>query len=346
MDVTDELAEALDYFFSTENGLFSSATASLNKDQWPDVACISCHNPHEPNTVYYFNSNTKNYEAMNSADELCGQCRGNLRFPDTDHLSYNILKGMGAIGVQFKQTMPEITCTDCHMYASDVEESNSTMYHGHNWSIFVEEEDGSETVSCQACHQEMDATVSQMNIETYQDEAQARLDSAGQKFALAESQMEGNTDANLQAKLAEAATNLSLVEGDESGGFHNHKYQMDLLANVIQNANDILAATGVQEYTSTKLPRTFALLQNFPNPFNPSTKIDYMLPNRAQVTLEVFNLLGEKVKTLVNSQQNAGVHSIIWNARNDLGKEVPNSIYFYRITTDKYKDTKKMSLLK
>ncbi|NOZ62979.1 MAG: ammonia-forming cytochrome c nitrite reductase subunit c552 [Calditrichaeota bacterium] len=337
--------EALDYFFSTENGVFSSNTVSLHKDEWPDVSCISCHNPHTPNEVSYFNSSTKEYETMDSADKLCGQCHGNLRFPDTDHLSYNILKGIGASGVQFSETMSGVTCTDCHMYASDVEESNSTMYHGHSWSIFVAEENGSETVSCQACHQDKDATVSRSDIQTYQDETEARLDSAEQKFALAASQMEGNTDATLQAKLAEAETNLALVEGDESGGFHNHKYQMDLLANVIQNANDILAATGVQEY-GVKNPRTFSLFQNYPNPFNPTTKIAYVLPERTQVTLEIFNLLGEKVRTLVNSQQNAGEHSVVWDARNDVGKEVPNGIYIYRITAAEYKSIRKMTLLK
>lgn len=133
--------EALDFFFSTENGTFTANTSSLNADLWPDVACIACHNPHEPGKVSYFNSSSQDYEVMNSSAELCGQCHGNLRFPDTDHLSYNIETGIGPVGVEFQETMPGITCTECHM-AAGPDDTNAAMYHGHSWAISVLEEDG------------------------------------------------------------------------------------------------------------------------------------------------------------------------------------------------------------
>ena len=239
------------------------------------------------------------------------------------------------------QTMPGIACTDCHTYASDVEESNSTMYHGHSWDIFVDEEDGSETVSCQACHQNLDAAASQSKILAYQEEAQARQDSAVQKFIIADSLMEGNTDPGLQAKLAEAETNLSLVDGDESGGFHNHKYLMALLANVIQNADEIIDATGIQETEPSKLPQTYALMQNYPNPFNAATIIAYDLPREQHVNISIYNSNGQLVATLVDGQKPAGSHTVHWNAEN-----VGSGIYFYRIVAGSYSSVHKCAVIK
>ena len=339
-------AEALGHFFSTVNDTFSSSTAAINKDEWPNVNCISCHNPHVPNKPSYFNSGTKEYEAMSSTEELCGQCHGSLRFPDTDHRSYNIEKGIGAVGVTFKETMTGVTCTDCHMYSSDVDGSNSAMYHGHTWDIFVNESDGSKTASCTSCHSSINAASAESIIKMFKAETQMRLDSAVQVMQTADSLMQGNTDPNLQTKLSEAHQNLFLVESDESGGFHNQKYQMDLLADVIQRSKEIIAATPVQETKTEQLPKAYALFQNYPNPFNPSTHINYTLPERTPVTIEVFDLLGERVRVLVNGTEAAGSHSVTWNGRNDFGKSVPGGVYIYRIQTDRYKAIRKMVLLK
>ncbi|NOY78751.1 MAG: ammonia-forming cytochrome c nitrite reductase subunit c552 [Calditrichaeota bacterium] len=339
-------AEALDYFFTTSNGAFSASTTSKNQADWPSVACNTCHNPHYPNQYSYFNSTTKKYTVFDNSAELCGQCHGNLRFPDTDHLTYNIIKGGVAVGVTFEQTMPGASCTDCHMYSSDVDGSNSAMYHGHSWSIFVAEEDGSETVSCASCHSGMNAASAKSVIKMYKEETQAKLDSAEQKVTAAETAMQGNTDSGLLAKLEEAQTNLFLVQSDESEGFHNHKYQMDLLADVIQKSNEILNATGVKEETVAGSPTKFELFQNYPNPFNPSTKITYELPRASYVTLEVFNILGNRVCTLVKGKKKAGRHSIVWDGKDDLGHAVPNGVYVYRIQAGHRVDYRKMTLLK
>ncbi|MFQ6033458.1 MAG: cytochrome c3 family protein, partial [Candidatus Bipolaricaulia bacterium] len=123
-------AEALNYFFTTADGKFTADTAPAHSSEWPSVSCTACHDQHDPAKPSYFNSSTKKYEPMESPDKLCGQCHGNLRFPDTDHLSYNIRSGTGGIGVPDQQTMPGVTCTDCHMFVSDVDGSNSSMFHG------------------------------------------------------------------------------------------------------------------------------------------------------------------------------------------------------------------------
>lgn len=94
-------------------------------------------------------------------------------------------------------------------------------------------------------------------------------------------------------------------------------------------------------------PNTFALHQNYPNPFNPSTSIAYQLPQPAQVKLTVFNTLGQVVMRLVNRQQDAGFHTVMWHGRNFAGEAVPSGIYYYRLEiAGGFVETKKMVLAK
>lgn len=301
--------EALDYFFSTEDGVFTANTTSLKGNEWPDVSCIVCHNPHEPNLISYFNSSSQDYELMNSSAELCGQCHGNLRFPDTDHLSYNIEKGVGPVGVDFQETMTGITCTDCHM-ASGPDDTNAAMYHGHSWSISVMEEDGSETVSCQNCHTSMDAEASEAQILAFQDEAASSLAIAEEEMVRADSLMNGSTDADLLAILDSAMTNLAMIQGDESGGFHNHKYQMDLLSDLIQKLDKIISVvSGINENSMSQLAG-FSLSQNYPNPFNGYTNVRYSIPYSSYVHLNIYDNSGRLMSTIVNKFQNQGIYEV------------------------------------
>lgn len=233
-------SEALGYFFTTSGGRFTSAASSAHTDQWPDVSCPACHDPHHPGEPAYFDSGIKGYVPMASAEQLCGQCHGNLRFPDTDHLSYNIEQGTGGIGVSDQQTMPGVTCVDCHMYASDVDGSASAMAHGHTFAIAVREPDGSETSSCAHCHTGDVAGGDPAIIQEYKS-SYASLDStASANVAAATTAMEGVTTAALVAELQEAQYNLQYAESDESGGFHNHKYLMALLSDANSKALDLL----------------------------------------------------------------------------------------------------------
>ena len=94
------------------------------------------------------------------------------------------------------------------------------------------------------------------------------------------------------------------------------------------------------------LPNAFSLSQNYPNPFNPQTVIKYALPEDCQVELTLYNILGQKVKTLVSEYQSAGYRMVHWNGRDDEGNETPSGLYFYKIKTPKYSETKKMVLLR
>lgn len=96
----------------------------------------------------------------------------------------------------------------------------------------------------------------------------------------------------------------------------------------------------------SQLPAVFALEQNYPNPFNPSTNISFSLPDAAEVTLEIYNVLGQKIVTLVNANYEAGEHIVEWDGRNAAGSAVSSGIYFYRLTAGTAVTSKKMMLLK
>ncbi len=94
------------------------------------------------------------------------------------------------------------------------------------------------------------------------------------------------------------------------------------------------------------IPKTFQLFQNYPNPFNPQTRIRYDLPVSGHVKLIIYNVLGQKVKVLVDQIQDAGHKSVIWDGRDQGGQEVASGIYFYKIIAENFHKTKKMVLLK
>ena len=93
-------------------------------------------------------------------------------------------------------------------------------------------------------------------------------------------------------------------------------------------------------------PTTTALLGNYPNPFNPSTTFRYTLSTPELVTLKVYSMLGQLVRTIVNEQQVEGYYEAIWDGRNDAGATVSSGIYIYRMTAGSYVETRRMMLVK
>jgi hypothetical protein len=88
-------------------------------------------------------------------------------------------------------------------------------------------------------------------------------------------------------------------------------------------------------------PKTYSISQNFPNPFNPSTVITYSIPVSSNVIINVYNVLGELIRTLVNENQEAGIYKVNFDAQG-----LSNGVYFYKIQAGNYTETKKMLLLK
>ena len=96
-----------------------------------------------------------------------------------------------------------------------------------------------------------------------------------------------------------------------------------------------------QVETHASVPVVFALAQNYPNPFNPSTNITYTLPQSLRIRLEVYNILGEKVQTLVDGLEKAGIHAVKFD-----GLALPSGVYFYRLMSGTFVQTNKMTLVK
>lgn len=113
-----------------------------------------------------------------------------------------------------------------------------------------------------------------------------------------------------------------------------------------QISNDSLPS-GVKEAASgSMLPNTWTMSQNYPNPFNPTTEIAFDVPTRSYVTVTVFNVLGQKVNDLVDENLQAGSYTTTWDGRTANGTEVSSGVYFYRIESENFTQTKKMMLLK
>ena len=103
--------------------------------------------------------------------------------------------------------------------------------------------------------------------------------------------------------------------------------------------------TGVAD-NGTGLANEYALHQNYPNPFNPTTRIEFLLPKNMNVTIAVYNMMGQRVKMLIDQPLNAGLHTLFWDGTNAAGLTVANGIYYYRMNSDLGVKSKKMMFLK
>ena len=129
--------------------------------------------------------------------------------------------------------------------------------------------------------------------------------------------------------------------------FRVHRYPTDYLGFVGHDLDPMgPIELNMNTQTLTYIPNKFRLHQNFPNPFNPETIIRYNLPENIFVNITVYDLLGKKVKTLVNQAHVAGPQSVVWNANDDYGKRVGAGIFLYQIHAGDFIETRKMVLLK
>jgi flagellar hook assembly protein FlgD len=102
----------------------------------------------------------------------------------------------------------------------------------------------------------------------------------------------------------------------------------------------------ISDVNNNTIGITTALTGNYPNPFNPVTNIAYSIQEAGNVTLEVYNLRGQLVKTLVNDVRESGDHTATWTGKDDSGKSVASGVYFYKMKASNYTSTKKMILMK
>ena len=180
------------------------------------------------------------------------------------------------------------------------------------------------------------------------------LESSAQQI---EFQVKSNGSPVSQTKICITQGNeiLFLGETDQQGELNTQlslDYDAELAVTITkhnfiphQGTIKLCSTSGVNDDRSL-VPTKFKLSQNYPNPFNPTTQISYQIPEDGKVSIEIFNILGQKIKTLVDENQIVGSHIAVWDSKSDNGEQLSSGIYFYRIVTAKNTQTKKMILLK
>jgi hypothetical protein len=139
-------------------------------------------------------------------------------------------------------------------------------------------------------------------------------------------------------------SNGMLLIGGVSGGSN---IQFDGMIDELRISNIVRDFTvDVKDEKEEYLPAQFSLEQNYPNPFNPSTVISFTLPNESNVSIKIYDLLGNEVRSLLNENKNSGKYNIMWDGRDKNGNQISSGVYFYKIQAGKYSETKKMVFMK
>ncbi|MGE5432690.1 MAG: ammonia-forming cytochrome c nitrite reductase subunit c552 [Syntrophomonadaceae bacterium] len=248
-------------------------------------------------------------------------------------------------------------CVTCHM--QERTEAGATISN-HDWTM-VDDQGKDRIEICQRCHGSSIEEFSDIKGQDYDGNGKVE----GVKIEVA------NLMATLKAKLpidvttgdvtgamkdsllvkgdrkkVAAIYNYLFVKSDASMGMHNTKYTVALLKASILD----LTGTGVA-VKNNEIPKSFDLSQNYPNPFNPSTQIVFSVPSAARVKLNVYNIVGQLVATLVNGEVAPGNYTATWNGRDLSGSMSASGIYLYRIegvgqNGQNFSMTKKMVLTK
>lgn len=332
------------------------------------LTCAACHDPHgngNPNQLRTVTTSPlKNGFVINQGGkgQLCMNCHESRYAVSTkvttkapyygfgDHYGphgnpqADMLFGQNAyeFGKSFAgystHTNLDNSCVTCHMQArTDV----GLTIANHSWSMTAVDSKGAEydmVDACKNCHgssitkfddikgldYDGDGTVN--GVKTEIANLLAKLKAVLPKDANGEvvSGMVDSLKVKGQPKTVQAIYDYFFVKNDASGGMHNAKYAAALLQNAL---NQI---TGV-EFKNNQMPKNYGLSQNFPNPFNPTTQIEFSVPSAARVKLNVYNAVGQLVATLADGEYNTGNYKVNWNGRDMSGSIVASGVYLYRL---------------
>ena len=162
-----------------------------------------------------------------------------------------------------------------------------------------------------------------------------------------------NELAELSISLTESELIQTEISGDSLNIISNESVGIDSLKITISDGKDsvktMLLVSVIEEVAiddELQSPDDFQLSQNYPNPFNPSTNIEYSLPKDCHVNLTIYNIIGQKIITLVDENKNIGNYSVMWNGENDFGVITPAGIYIYKLETDEKTLMNKMLFVK
>ena len=249
-------------------------------------------------------------------------------------------------------------CVNCHMAGEDKVDENGDpiLVGGHSWNM--NDAEGVDFVeACAPCHGNIGTSFKDKKYyfngvadhdgdgiaEGVQLEVRGLLEQLGE---LLPHDAEGNVSITIDNADSIALTPSIMKSGyvyiwieeeDRSFGIHNPAFTVQLLQVAIEEVGGVVSV----EYPESGMPQDYQLAQNYPNPFNPSTTIEYSLPEQADVTIKIYDVLGNELEVLFSGNKSAGTHSLNWNASN-----YASGIYFYRMNTGTFNQVKKMLLVK
>ena len=123
-------------------------------------------------------------------------------------------------------------------------------------------------------------------------------------------------------------------------------FDFELVNASVSIDNAISAVGDLASMTVAAIPSVYSLAQNYPNPFNPTTTIEYSISQAGNVDLVIYNMTGQKVRTLVSEKQAASYQKVVWDGRNELGETVGAGMYFYKLVSGNFSKIQKMTLIK
>ena len=139
-----------------------------------------------------------------------------------------------------------------------------------------------------------------------------------------------------------------LQDGISMGASYTNSSDYKLWSSVglIAGYKVVIIEPGIEEKDIPSHPKVFSLSQNYPNPVISGIHIEYALPKATGITLTVYDVTGRTIRTLLAENQEAGYYTVGWDGKDNSGKKVATGIYFYRMETDKFKATRKLTILR
>ena len=342
------------------------------------ISCESCHDPHagglrsRPMGSDTLSSGLSYADIDLGAGATCADCHKYRRFgedavqniairvpgpPWGPHYVGAIDMLLGDGGYEFDTETPrsqahkaiENTCVGCHMTTAEGDLRN--LMGDHSWSMTTVVDDTQYDLveSCVTCHAGITSFSDLMGadynmsgtVQPFVDEVQALLDTLAAALPpLGEPTVNAGDIDNDDLEQKGAYWNYLYVRNDKSNGIHNPKYTIALLQ------RSISTITGIEFDHTPDMPGEYALHQNYPNPFNPTTQIEFTLPEQSDVVLEIYDITGRRINTLINDNLSTGTHTVTWDATNQSGQTVSSGVYIYRLQADSFVETKRMVFIK
>jgi hypothetical protein len=340
------------------------------------ITCATCHNPHDATNEHQVRTVTatllNGVEVEKGVGGLCINChqsRSNAipyvenylaslssRFGPHHGPQGDMLVGTNAYtwgetldqSPHFNDT--ENACVDCHMYPNTSPLNSDASVGGHTFSMVSLSGDDN-VAACSNCHGTFGSNFSDKKFymngsadldkngvaEGLQIEVEGLLEQLAVLLPPANDPAIGVIDSSWTLDQAGALYNYRQIEEDRSMGIHNPRFTVGLLYLSIGK----LGGTVSVEDLNSEIPTVYSLSANYPNPFNPSTTINFSIPEQSKVKVTVYDALGNQIDVIADEVKSAGSYSVKWNAGN-----YSSGIYFYKLETDNFVQVRKMILMK